>query len=578
MQIVNVMKWIGKAREKNSYDAIVIGSGISGGWAAKELCERGLKTLVIERGRPVTHREDYPTATKHPWEFAYRESLPHEEREKNPIVSRCYAYDDATKHFFVKDEEHPYIQEKPFDWIRGYQEGGKSLIWARQGQRWSRFDFEGPARDGYGIEWPITYDELAPWYSKVENFVGWSGNKDGLEQLPDGDFLPPFEMNCVEKEIKQKVESQYNNRHVLHGRCAHLTELRQIHLEQNRGLCMARYLCYRGCPYGAYFSSNSSTLPWAERTGNLTKRTHAVAESIIYDEEKGKATGVRVVDAKTKEVTEYYARIIFVNAACLNSNLILLNSKSNRFPNGLGNDNGLLGRFIAFHNYRGAVTATVDGFEDQYYYGKRPTQPIMPPFRNVYQQDSDTDFQGKYLVAFGAARMGWQRGVRSENIGEDLKEEVTKPGEWFVSMMMQGETVPRYENHVRLSEDQTDPWGIPQLITSVDYTENDVNLMNDFLKQGAEMLDQAGCKNIRTIDDKRAPGLDIHEIGGARMGKDPETSILNRWNQVHSCKNVFVTDGAAFSSVAVQNPSLTFMAITARAANYAADQMEKGNL
>ncbi|MCC5906162.1 MAG: GMC family oxidoreductase [Balneolaceae bacterium] len=568
----------GKAIINRTFDAIVIGSGISGGWAAKELCERGLKTVVLERGRPVKHRDDYPTATKEPWEFDTRQQLPQEELERNPIVARCYAYDDSTKHFFVKDEEHPYIQEKPFDWIRGYQEGGKSLIWARQGQRWSRYDFEGPARDGYGIEWPITYDELAPWYSHVEHFVGWSGNKDGLEHLPDGEFLPPFDFTCVEEHIKEKVEETWADRHVLHGRCAHLTELRQIHLQQNRGQCLARNLCYRGCPYGAYFSSNSATLPWAEATGNLTKRTHAVAESIIYDDETGKASGVRVVDANTKEVSEYYARIIFVNAACLNSNLILLNSKSSRFPNGLGNDNGLLGRYIAFHNYRGSLNATIDGFEDRYYYGRRPTQAIMPSYRNVYGQDSDIDFQGKYLIAFSAARANWRRGVRSEQIGEGLKDEMTTPGGWQIYMMMQGETVPIYENHVRLSENETDPWGIPQLITSVDYTENDEGMIRDFLDEGAEMLETSGCKNITQTDDQRAPGLDIHEIGGARMGKDPDNSILNKWNQVHSCKNVFVTDGACMSSVAIQNPSLTYMALTARAANHAADEMDKGNL
>jgi len=567
----------GRARKNSTYDAIVIGSGISGGWAAKELCDRGLNTVVLERGRPVKHRDDYPTDTKEPWEFDYRGRLPEDELKRNPIVSRCYAYDEATEHFFVKDEEHPYQQEKPFDWIRGYQEGGKSLIWARQGQRWSRYDFEGPARDGYGIEWPITYNELAPWYSKVEEFVGWSGNKDGLEHLPDGEFLPPFDLNCVEEQAKEKIEAAYSDRHVLHGRCAHLTELKDIHRQQNRGLCMARNLCYRGCPYGSYFSSNSSTLPWARNTGNLTVQTHSVVESILYDEETGKAKGVRVIDANTKEESEVYAKIIFVNAACLNSNLILLNSKSNRFPNGLGNDNGLLGHYIAFHNYRGNMTAQIEGFEDQYYYGRRPTQAIMPSFRNVYGQD-DVDFQGKYLIAFGASRQGWGRGTRSENIGEALKEEVARPGGWSIYMMMQGETVPVYENHVRLSDTETDPWGIPQLVTSVDYTENDENLLADFLEQGAEMLEAAGGKNINTWDDQRNPGLDIHEIGGARMGKDPETSILNKWNQVHSCKNVFVTDGACMSSVAIQNPSLTFMALTARAANYAADELEKGNL
>ena len=572
------MNVAGKAKKDNTFDAIVVGSGISGGWAAKELCDRGLNTLILERGRPVTHVEDYPTAGNDPWHFDYRERLPQDELKKNPIVARCYAYDDATKHFFVKDEEHPYEQEKPFDWIRGYQEGGKSLIWARQGQRWSKYDFEGPARDGYGIEWPITYDEIAPWYSHIETFVGWSGNKDGLDHLPDGEFLPPFDFTCVEKHVKEKIESRWSNRHVLQGRCAHLTELKEIHRRQNRGMCMARHLCYRGCPYGAYFSSNSSTLPWAMRTGNLTKRTHSVVESVIYDKEAGKAKGVRVIDANTKEVTEYYAKVIFLNAAALNTNLILLNSKSERFPNGLGNDNGLLGRYITFHNYRGSVNATIDGFEDEYYYGRRPTQAIMPSFRNVYQQDSDVDFQGKYLIAFGASRQGWQRGVRSENIGADLKNEVSKPGKWGVYMMAQAETVPRYENHVRLSDSKTDPWGIPQLVTSVDYTENDDRLLQDFLEQASEMLDTAGFKNINTGDSKQAPGLDIHEVGGARMGKDPKTSITNRWNQVHSCKNVFVTDGACMSSVAIQNPSLTFMALTARAANYAADEIQKGNM
>ncbi len=567
----------GKARVDRTFDAIVIGSGMSGGWAAKELCDNGIKTLVLERGRPVRHG-DYPTAEKDPWDFRFRGRLPQDKIDKNPIVARCYAYDDTTEHFFVKDEEHPYEQEKPFDWIRGYQEGGKSLIWARQGQRWSTYDFEGPARDGYGIEWPISYDELAPWYSHVEKFVGWSGNRDGLDHLPDGEFLPPFEMTCVEKQIKEKVEANFTGRHVLHGRCAHLTEVKDIHREQGRGQCLARSLCYRGCPFGGYFSSNSSTLPWADRTGNLTIRTHAVVHSIIYDEELGKASGVRVIDANTKEETEYYARVIFVNAACLNSNLILLNSKSNRFPDGLGNDNGLLGRYIAFHNYRGQITGEFDGFEDRYYAGRRPTQAIMPSFRNVYRQDPDVDFQGKYLIAFSAARQNWRRGTWSDKIGAGLKEEMTTPGKWTVFMMMQGETVPIYENHVRLSDSNTDEWGVPQLVTSVDYTENDEKLLQDFLKQSEEMLDAAGIKNLTPQDDGRNPGNDIHEIGGARMGKDPETSLLNRWNQFHNCNNVYVTDGACMSSVAIQNPSLTFMALTARAANHAADELKKGNL
>ncbi len=566
----------GKARQKNTYDAIVIGSGISGGWAAKELCEKGVKTLVLERGRMVKHGADYPTAMKNPWDFPLRGHFPTEVVKENPMVDRCYAFEPATEHFFVKDEEHPYIQEKPFDWIRGYQVGGKSLIWARQTQRWSDYEFEAPARDGFAIDWPIRYKDLAPWYSHVEEFVGISGNKDGIANLPDSEVLPPFELNCVEKHIQQKVKENYENRHVIIGRCAHLTEPKEIHLQQGRGQCQARHLCYRGCPYGAYFSSNSSTIPWAERTGNLTMRPDSVVHSIIFDEQTNKASGVRVIDDNTHEMTEYYARIIFVNAAALNSNLILLNSTSSRFPNGLGNDNGLMGKYVAFHNYRGSMLATYEGFEDKYYYGRRPTTAFMPSFRNVYKQE--TDFLRGYMVAFSAARSGWQRGNVSPAFGSELKEELTHPGQWRVFMMLQGETIPKEENHVRLSKDQKDPWGIPQLVTSIGYDDNDEKLLQDFMEQGAEMLDKSGCKNISVYDDKRAPGLDIHEMGGVRMGKDPKTSLLNKWNQLHACQNVFVTDGACMTSVGNQNPSLTFMALTARAANYAMEEMKKNNL
>ncbi len=571
------MNITGKAKEDRSYDAIVIGSGVTGGYAAMELCDLGVKTLVLERGRPVKHG-DYPTATLDPWEIPNAGHLPQEMLDRNPVIARCYAYDKTTEHFFVKDEEQPYIQEKPFDWIRSYQEGGKSLVWARGCQRWSKYDFDGPGRDGFSIEWPITYDEIAPWYSRVETFVGWSGNKDGLEHFPDGEFLPPFEMNCVEKHMKQAIESSYDDRYLIQGRCAHLTEVKDIHRQQGRGQCVARNLCQRGCPYGAYFSSNSVTLPWAKKTGNLTIRTHSVVHSIIYDEENEKATGVRVIDANTKEMTEYYARTIFVNAACLNSNMILLNSKSNRFPDGLGNDSGALGRYVGFHNYRGRITASIEGFDDHYFYGRRPTGPIIPPFRNVYQQDADADFQGKYLISTGASRPAWTRGVRSENIGADLIEEMQQPGQWRVNMRMSGEVIPEYDNHVRLSETETDDWGMPQLVISIDYTENDVKMMEDFLEHGVEMLERIGCKDIRAFDNNQAPGLDIHEMGGARMGKDPATSVLNKWNQVHSCKNVFVTDGACMTTVSTQNPSLTFMAISARAAHHAADEMKKGNL
>ncbi len=566
----------GKAISQNTYDVSLIGSGISGGWAAKELCENGLKTMVLERGRMVKHLTDYPTATKDPWEFDHHGRLPKAFRDENPIVSKCYALDEATRHFFVKDKEHPYLQEKPFDWIRGYQVGGKSLIWARQTQRWSDYEFNAPARDGFAVDWPIRYRDLAPWYSYVEKFAGISGNKDGIDHLPDGEFLPPFELNWVEKHIQQRVKEEYHDRQVIIGRCAHLSQPAPVHLQQGRGQCQARNLCYRGCPYGGYFSSNSATLPWAERTGHLTIRPHSVVHSIIYDDRSNKATGVRVIDGETKEVLEFFARIIFVNAACLNTNLLLLNSKSSRFPDGFGNDSGLLGRYVAFHLYRGSASARFDGFKDGYYYGRRPTAAFMPAFRNIQKQHMD--FQRGYMLTFDARRAGWQEGPGEEGLGADWKEKISYPGEWHVSVGMQGETIPKYENHVRLSQDHTDEWGIPQLITSIGYDENDERMLKDVLTQQAEILEKAGCRDIKTLDNRQAPGLDIHEMGGVRMGKDPKTSLLNGYNQFHSCKNVFVTDGACMASTGNQNPSLTFMAITARAAHHAIDELKKNNL
>jgi choline dehydrogenase-like flavoprotein len=561
-----------KGKSQNTYDAIVIGSGISGGWAAKELCDAGLKTLLLERGRNVVHLKDYPTATMPPWEFVHRGNMPANITKENPVVSRCYAFGEATQQFFVKDTEHPYIQEKPFDWIRGYQVGGKSLLWARQTQRWSKYDFEGPVRDGFAVDWPIRYDDLAPWYSHVEKFAGISGNLDGVDTLPDGEFLPPWEMNCVEKEISGKIMADYKDRYVVQGRCAHLTQPKQIHIEQNRNQCQARSLCERGCPFGGYFSSNASTIPWALKTGNLTIRPESVVDSLIYDEAKGKATGVNVLDAKTLQATQFFAHIIFVNAACLNTNLLLLNSTSRRFPNGFGNDNGLLGKYIAFQNYRGTVSATYDGPEDKYYYGRRPTQPMMPNFRNVHKQE--TDFLRGYMVFFGAGR-----GFGSSNIlGAEFKDALSEAGDWYVSIIMQGETIPKETNHVRLSKDKKDAWGMPQLITSVDYDDNDLKSMKDFLQVASEMFDKAGCKNIRPHDSMQAPGLDIHEVGGCRMGKDPKTSLLDKWNAFHNCSNVFVTDGACMTSTSTQNPSLTFMAITARAANHAVEELKKGNI
>jgi choline dehydrogenase-like flavoprotein len=563
--------------KERTFDAIVIGSGISGGWSAKELTGRGLRTLLLERGRNVQHVTDYPTTMMQPWEFEHLGQIPKALKDANPIASRCYAFNEDAAHFFVKDAEHPYVQEKPFDWIRGYQVGGKSLMWARGTQRWSQYDFEGPARDGFAVEWPISYADIAPWYSYVERFAGISGNKDGLAQLPDGVFLPPHEQSCVEKHFGQQMAKQYKDtRPVIIGRCAHLTKPQPIHLQQGRGQCQNRNLCQRGCPYGGYFSSNSSTIPWAMKTGKLTLKADSVVHSIIYDEKKGKATGVRVIDANTKQVSEYYARVIFVNAATLNTNLILLNSISSRFPQGLGNDNGLLGKYIAFHNFRTTISAEYEGFLDTTTDGIRPNGSYIPRFRNVFKQE--TDFLRGYAAGFSGSRMTYND---TSGIGEDLKASLnqTKYGNWRVGSHMMGETIPKESNYVALDTNLKDAWGIPQLRVSVAYDNNDEKMIKDFHEQMSEMLTGAGFKNIKTHDKPdKAPGLDIHEMGGVRMGKDPKTSLLNKWNQLHQCKNVFVTDGACMTSNSTQNPSLTFMAITARAANYAADEFRKGNL
>jgi len=564
------------SQKKLSFDAIVIGSGMSGGWAAKELTSFGLKTLVLERGRDIKHIKDYPTTNLYPWEFEHRGVVPMDIQEANPVVNRCYAFKEDAMHFFVKDQEHPYIQEKPFDWIRGYQVGGKSLLWARQTQRWSDFDFQGPARDGYAVDWPIRYKDLAPWYSYVEKFAGISGNKDGLAELPDGEFLPAFPLNDVEEFFSQHVKSKFPGRHVISARCAHLSKPNPIHLEQGRGQCQERNLCQRGCPFGGYFSANSSTMPWAEKSGNLTLRPFSVVESILYDEVKGKAIGVRVIDTQTKESLDYYAKIIFLNAAALNSNLILLNSKSHRFPEGLGNDSGVLGKYIAFHNYSARIHAEFDGFPGFTTDGRNPAGGgYIPRFRNVFKQE--TDFLRGYAAGFYAYR---RKNSKSEGIGTQLKENLAHEtfGNWSVGSHMMGETIPKESNWVKLDNQKKDPWGIPQLKISVDYDENDAKMKKDFVEQFTEMFTSAGFINIQAETNHQAPGLDIHEMGGARMGKDPKTSILNEWNQVHSCKNVFVTDGASMTSTSCQNPSLTYMALTARAAHFAFDELKKGNL
>ena len=562
---------------ENSFDAIVIGSGISGGWAAKELCDQGLKTLVLERGRDVKHIKDYPTMTKNPWDFDYRGRMPRDFHEENPLITKAAGFGEDTAHFFIKDKDHPYIQKRPFDWIRGYQVGGKSLIWGRACQRWSDYEFKAPKKYGYGIEWPIAYKDIAPWYSYVEKFIGVCGNTDGIAAMPDGEFLPAYEFNCVEQHMKETLLENFPGRYMVQGRWAHLSEPKEIHLEQGRGKCQCRNLCMRGCPFGGYFSSNTSTLPWAKKTGNLTVRPFSVVHSILYDEPTGKASGVKIIDTNTKQEIIYKARIIFVNASALNSNLILLNSKSKRFPNGLGNDQDLLGRYISFHNYRAGAGGEIEGFKDKYFYGKNPTESIIANYRNLEEQD--TDFVGGYTIFTGAYRNRTEEVPNdSPQLGADFKHALSKPGSWRIYMYMQGETIPKASNRVYLSPDKKDDWGIPLLVTDVGYDDNDEKMVKDFIVESRKMLLKMGCKDLYSYDSNQAPGLDIHEMGGVRMGKDPNTSLLNEFNQLHTCKNVFVTDGACMTSTGNQSPSILYMSLTARAATYAAEQFKKGIL
>lgn len=552
--------------ETIKFEAIVIGAGMSGSWVAKELCDAGIKTLLLDRGPNVRHLQDYPTTSKYPWEYEHRGAVEQSVKDANPIVSKCYAFNEGAKHFFVEDDVQPYIQEKPFDWIKGYQVGGKSLMWARQTQRWSTYDFENPDTNRYGISWPIGYDDLAPWYSHVEKFVGISGNNDGLDVLPDGDFLPPLENTVVDNHLKQVVRDNYKDRHIIYARCAHLTEPKEIHRQQGRGKCQHRTICERGCPFGGYFSANSSTVPWAQRTGNLTLRADSVVHSITYDLDTKKANGVKVIDANTKEEIYYEANAVFLNAGAINSNAILLNSRSETFPQGLGNSNGIIGKNFAFHNYRARITADCPGFEDKVVEGKSPSNIYMPRFVNIGK--TDTDFKGAYGVAIYTSRY---RKLDTDGMGQELIDSVMRDknfGQWQIFSMMMGETLPKESNQISLHPTEVDQYGIPLVNFAVEYDDNDVAMMEHFYKTYEELYEKAGFTNVRRIDTGQVPGLDIHEMGGVRMGKDPKTSSLNANNQLHEVANVYVSDGACMTSTSYQNPSLTYMALAARAANH----------
>ncbi len=560
-----------KAKSQITYDAIVIGSGITGGLAAKELCEKGLKTLVLERGRQVEHVKDYTTAMKHPWEFENRLELTDEDKKNNPIQS--LSYNPGSKHFYVNDQEHPYIQHKPYNWIRGYQVGGRSLTWGRQVYRFSDLDFEANLKDGHGVDWPIRYKDLEPWYNYVENFIGVSGCADNIPHLPHGEYLPAMDMNCIEKHLAESVKNNFENRWVISSRVANLTKG-----YKDRGPCQFRNLCSRGCPYGGYYSSNSASLPAANATGNLTLRPHSIVKEIIYDPKTKKAKGVIIIDELTNETMEFYAKIIFLNASTIATAAILLNSTSTSFPNGLGNSSNQVGKNLMDHHKGIGAMGTHDGYTDKYYEGRRPAGIYIPRFRNLNEQTKHPDFVRGYGYQADGERSEWPDVMKDDDsFGEAFKEKLTTPGPWTMWMGAWGECLPNEENKIWLDADKKDKWGIPIVNINFEHGKNDIAMRKDAQLNAVEMLEKSGFKNIKPFDYMN-PGTAIHEMGTARMGKDSKTSVLNEHNQMHDVKNIFITDGSCMASSGCQNPSLTYMALTARACDFAVNELKKNNL
>lgn len=556
---------------KHVYDAIIVGSGISGGWAAKELCEKGLNVLMLERGKNLEHPQ-YPTTHLNPWDFEYRGRLTREEKETHPVQTRHFSYGGDNKNYFISDLENPYTEVKRFDWIRGDILGGRSILWGRHCYRWSDLDFEANKREGIAVDWPIRYKDIEPWYDYVESFIGVCGQAENIPHLPDGKFLPPMEYNCVERHFKQAVEEKFPGRKVIMGRIANLTEP-----VKGRGQCQYRNLCHRGCPYGAYFSTNASTLPAAFATHKLTVKTDSLVNRVLYDEHKQKATGVEVVNTQTNEVTEYYARIIFLNASTLGTAYILLNSTSSRFPNGLGNGSDQVGRNLMDHHKGSGASATIEGFEDQYYFGRRPNSVYIPRFANLNNNKSKGFIRG-YGYQGSADRKSWQSATGKPVIGEELKKSVQTPGEWTISFNGYGECLPYEENRVVLDHSRQDKWGRPVLKVDCEFKENEKNMSKDMSAAMAEMMDAAGYKNVKEHNNMSFPGNANHEMGTVRMGCDPKTSVLNGFNQMHEVPNVFITDGSFMTSSSCVNPSLTYMAMTARACHYAIEELNKQNL
>jgi choline dehydrogenase-like flavoprotein len=556
----------------NNYDAIVIGSGISGGWAAKELTEKGLKTIMLERGRNIEHVKDYVNATKAPWEFPHRGGRTQQMINDYPVLKRDYPLNEMNLDYWVNEKESPYTEVKRFDWFRGYHVGGRSLMWGRQSYRWADVDFEANLKDGIGVDWPIRYKDIAPWYSYVEKFAGISGNRDGLAILPDGDFMPPMQMNVVEKDVAARINNHYKgSRNMIIGRVANITVP-----HNGRTNCQYRNKCSLGCPFGGYFSTQSATLPAAKATGNLTVRPWSIVTKILYDKDTKKATGVEVLDAENNQTYQYFAKVIFLNASTMNSAWVLMNSATDVWHDGLGSSSGELGHNLMDHHLGVGAGGSVDGFEDKYYYGRRANGIYIPRFRNLNGDKRD------YIRGFGyqggASRGGWSRDIAEMNIGADFKDALSEPGEWGMGVGGFGETLPYHENRVYLDKTKKDKWGLPVLAVDATTKENERKMRIDMANDAQEMLEQAGVKNIKQYNLEPVLGRGIHEMGTARMGRDPKTSVLNEWNQVWDAKNVFVTDGSSMASSACQNPSLTYMALTARAADYAVSELKKGNI
>lgn len=564
---------------QHDFDAIVVGSGISGGWAVKELAERGLKTLLLERGPEITHRKDYTGESKAPWEMSFGGRIPEEETDRDYFIQKqCYALEGPTKKFFVNDRINKYVypKNKPFSWIRGYQLGGRSQLWYRQSYRLSDIDFEANKKDGYGVDWPIRYQDIAPWYDHVEKFAGISGSREGLTQLPDGIFLPAMKMNCVETDAKKKIEQAFPTRKMIIGRCAHLTKPTKEHLALGRGQCQNRNECERGCSFGASFSSLSATLPAAKRTNNLTIVTDAIVHNVLYDNSLKRVTGVQIIDANTKEYRQYNARIIFLCASTLGSTQIMLNSKSEDFPNGLANSSGTLGKYLMDHIFMSGARGEHPGYQNTYYSGRRPNGIYIPRYRNITEKDER--FLRGYGYQGGASRPSWNRGFTTEGIGIELKNKLQQPGPWNFSLGGFGEMLPDKRNHVWLDKNKRDQWGIPLLNIECELRQNEFSMLKAMADDAEDMLEAVGIINIEKYKEDAPPGLAIHEMGTARMGHDPNISVLNKFNQAHDIPNLFVTDGSSMSSSACQNPSLTYMALTARASASAVEMLKEGKL